>query len=48
VININLVDNKYIKVCISNLTDVDKHTQNSVLIKDEMITWTGPIAIFND
>ena len=48
VISLNLMDNKQIKICVSNLIDVDKHTQNSVLIKDEVITWTGPIAIFND
>ena len=46
VVSINLVSSKKVQVCVSNITDVNAETKNSIIINGETIIWKGPVAVF--
>jgi len=45
VVAINLIGDRIIKVCVSNLVGADENTASSITVDQETFSWTGPIAI---
>lgn len=45
IIAINLMNNKQVKVCINNTVGVNKNTTSDVIVNNQKISWTGPVAV---
>lgn len=46
VVSLHLNSGKQVQVCVSNITDVNSDTENSVTVDGKVISWQGEVAVF--